>query len=308
VGRLTIARDGTALYHLNRLSVNLFAVDLDGSGGPAGPPRPLTFDEEAINRYPSYGPGGRVLYEQEAAGAPITAWLIDDDGRSRDSLSVGRPESVRTPQWGADGRVFAIVEPGGKQRPYFAWIDPGSRQLTRVALEAASSANLPQLSPDGRQLAYHVLDPASGIVNVWIRPLAGGAPRQVTFDAEAISYPRWSRDGRWLAVNVKRGEDTQVGVVAVAGGPLELLTSGRGTRWPHSFSPDGEQVAFAAGRQGGDRWNIFTVSRRTREVKPLTDAKTVGARFPAWSPSGNRIVFSLAEARGSLWVMPLPRE
>jgi Tol biopolymer transport system component/DNA-binding winged helix-turn-helix (wHTH) protein len=307
LGRLTIAQNGTALVNWNRLSVNLFALDLDGSGEAVGVPRQLTFDDETINRYPTYGHDGRVLYEQQAPGGPITAWVIDDDGGSREPLSAGRSESIRTPQWAADGRVFAVVEPGVKQRPYFAWIDTGTWQLTRIALESAGLASQPQLSPDGRQLAYHLVDPA-GTVNVWVQPLGGGVPKQLTDDKEAVSYPRWSRDGRWIAVNVKRGEDTQVGVVPAEGGPVELLTAGRGTRWPSSFSPDGERVAFAGGAQGGDGWNVYTVSRRTRAVKQLTRFERAGARFPSWSPRGDRIVFARAEVRGSLWVIGLPRE
>ena len=121
-----------------------------------------------------------------------------------------------------------------------------------------------------------------------------------------MSYPRWSQDGEWLAVNVKRGEDTQVGVVSAQGGPVELLTFGPGVRWPYTFSPDGEWVAFAGDLRGESAWNIYTVSRRTKEVKQLTRFTTGGARYPAWSPRGRRIVFTRAERSGSLWTIDLP--
>jgi len=302
VESLSIARDGTAVFIWNRRSVNLFAVDLDPSGSAAGPARPLTFDEDATSRYPAYGPNGRIAYEQIVAGRPITAWVMDEDGSNKVPLSAGLSVSARIPQWDAEARrVFTLVEPGLKQPPYFAWIDVATRQLTQIPVPSSGAANMPTLSPDGRQLAFHLVA-ANGVVNVWVRPLDGGAPRQVTFDREAISYPRWSADGEWLVVNVKRGEDTYVGVVSANGGPVEQLTVGRGTVWGYSASPDGDRIAFASSPPGEGDSSLFTVSRRTREVKQVASE----GRFPAFSPRGTRIVFSRAERTASLWKMKLP--
>jgi Tol biopolymer transport system component len=304
LGTLSIAKNGTAVFSWMRLSANLFAVDVD-EGGATGPPRQLTFDD-GIMRYPDYGPAGRVAYEQEVAGRPITAWLIDDDGRGREPLSAGLSASARAPQWDADGkRILVLVEPGSATPPHFGWIDLATRQLTRIPCPSPGAGSQPSLSPDGRRLAFHLVA-ADGVVNVWVQCLDGGAPRQVTFDREAMSYPRWSQDGEWLAVNVKRGEDTHVGVVSAEGGPVELLTLGQGIRWPYTFSPDGDRVAFAGGLGGESVWNINTVSRSTKEVKRLTHFTDGTARFPAWSPRGDRIVFTRAERTGSLWTMDLP--
>lgn len=304
VERLSIARNGTAVYLLNRLSVNLFAIDLDASGGAAGEPRPLTSDEDAINRYPAYGRDGRIAWEQAAAGGPITAWVMDEDGRNKQPLSAGLSASARTPQWDAEAkRLFTLVEPGSGA-PYFGWIDMATRRVTRISLPTSGAANLPKLSPDGRQLAYHLVT-ADG-ANAWVQPVDGGPPKQITFDREAASYPSWSQDGAWLALNLKRGEDSQIGVVPASGGPVEQLTTGRGTRQPYSFSPDGDRIAFAGGAQGEAAWNLYTVSRRTKEVKQLTQTALGGARFPAFSPRGSRIVFSRPQRRASLWRLKLP--
>jgi Tol biopolymer transport system component/DNA-binding winged helix-turn-helix (wHTH) protein len=304
--RLSIARNGTAVFLWNRLSVNLWAIDVD-TDGTALPPRQLTFDNEAINRYPDYAPDGRIAYEQLAAGRPITAWVMDDDGQNKEPLSAGLPESLRAPQWDREGRrVLTLVEPGSEESPYFGWIDLATRQLTRVPIPSSGTANQPSLSPDGRQLAFHLVAP-DGRVDVWVQGLDGSPPRRVTFDREAISYPRWSQDGRWLAVNLKRGEDAHVGVVSAEGGPVEQLTSGPGVRWAYTFSPDNDWVAFAGGLEGGGAaWDVSIVSRRTKEVRQLTHFTTGGARFPAWSPRGNRIVFSRPEATRHLWTMRLP--
>lgn len=304
VGSLSIARNGTAVFSWTRLAVNLFAVDVDECGAVRAP-RQLTFDD-GIMRYPDYGPDGRIAYEQEVAGRPITAWLIEDDGRNREPLSAGLSVSVRAPQWDAEGaRILTLVEPGSAAAPHFGWIDLATLQLTGIPIPSPGAAGQPSLSPDGRRLAFHLVD-ADGVVNVWVQGVDGDVRRQVTFDREAMSYPRWSQDGEWLAVNVKRGEDTQVGVVPAIGGPVAQLTFGQGIRWPYTFSPNGDRVAFAGGLQGESVWNIYTVSGSTREVKQLTHFTDGGARYPTWSPRGHRIVFTRAERTGSLWTIDLP--
>jgi Tol biopolymer transport system component/DNA-binding winged helix-turn-helix (wHTH) protein len=303
---LSIARNGTAIYLWSRLSVNLFAIDVDAEG-VAGPPRQLTFDEGAINRYPDYAPTGRIAYEQVMAGRPTTAWQMDDDGQNKEPLSAGLPAAARTPQWDADGkRVLALIEPGAQQQPYFGWIDVATRRLTRIPIASEGAVNLPKLSPDGRQLAFHLVA-ADGSVNTWVQRLDDGARRQVTFDREAMSYPIWSPDGRWLVVQIKRGEDSQLGVVSAEGGPVEPLTSGPGVRWAYTLSPDGDRIAFSAGASANAVWNVSTVSRRTKRVKQLTHFTTTGgARFPAWAPRGDRIVFSSPQTAHSLWTLRLP--
>jgi Tol biopolymer transport system component/DNA-binding winged helix-turn-helix (wHTH) protein len=296
-----VARDSTAVFSLTRLSTNLFALDLDAAGH-AGPPRQLTFDD-VVNTYPDYGPGGRVCFHQEGGGRPATAWLIDDDGANKEPLSAGLSAPVLAPQWHPDGRrVFGVVggAPGGER--FFGWVDLGTRQLTRIPASAAGVANLPRLSPDGERIAFNAIGP-DGVVNVWVQRLDGTGRRQITFDRESMSYPRWSQDGRWLAVNIKRGDTAQVGVVAAEGGSVATLTSGKGLRWPYSFAPDNETIAFAAGE---GVWNVFTVSRTTKEVRQLTHFDRGIARFPAWSPAGNRIVFARQEDASGLWTTRLP--
>src|SRR5438477_10910660 len=58
----------------------------------------------------------------------------------------------------------------------------------------------PQLSPDGRLVAYQStqIDLGAGTRNaeVWVVPVAGGAPRRITDDPRSDSRPRWSPDGR----------------------------------------------------------------------------------------------------------------
>lgn len=52
-------------------------------------------------------------------------------------------------------------------------------------------------------------------------------------------------------------------------------------------------------------WNVYSVSRSTRAVTPLTHFTSASGyvRDPAWSPRGNRIVFERAMRTGGVWTI-----
>ena len=291
---LSIASDGTIAYGSGSADQNLWAVDLapDGSGGA---PFPLTHDAVRAS-YPDFAPDGRIAYLQAGPGRPSAIWTMAGDGGGAEILTVEFPAG--NPQWLPDGRLLAVRESGQPNRVFL--VDPRTRRVTPTGISAADINN-PRPSPDGQEVAFHVIEP-DGKMNVWLQPLEGGPRRRVTADAEAISYPAWSPDGRWLAVEMKRGDQTHVGVVAREGGRVEQLTSEAGQSWPHTWSPDGERIAFAAERDGV--WNVFTVSRRTRAVRQITRFTSPSGyvRYPAWSRDGKRIVFERSIRQASVWV------
>jgi tricorn protease len=104
-------------------------------------------------------------------------------------------------------------------------------------------------------------------------------------------------------VEIKRGEQTQIGVVSKDGGSIEVLTNDRGQSWPHSWAPDGDRIVYAAQRDGV--WNVRVVSRRTHQTRALTHFTSPSGyvRYPAWSPRGDRIVFERETQRSGVWTI-----
>ena len=289
---LAIGRDGSIAYGVTVADNNLWAVDV---APVAGEPVRLTNEVVRVT-HPDYTPEGRVAFEQFGPGRPPSSWLMNDDGSGVEPLVsepwYAAPQSVR------DGRIL-LTRLAPPPVSYW-WVDPLTRRLA-LAGPADGAIGNSRVSPDGRELAFHVIEP-TGEVNVWTRALDGAAPRRrVTSDAEVMSYPSWSPDGRWLAVEVKRGDETHIAVVPREGGAAEHLTSENGQSWPHSWSPDGERIVFAGERQGV--WNVWVVSRRTRETTQLTRFASPSGyvRYPAWSPSGGRIVFERSIRESSVW-------
>jgi len=307
VGQLSLANDGTATVIIAQSAPgNIWAVDVP-VGPNSGSASPLTFDD-VRDTFPSFSPDGRrVAFTQlVGSGPPPTSWVMDADGRNREPLSIGTSESIQAPRFSSDGSrvLVAITGEGG---PSFGWLTLSTRQVTRMSANGWSplGAVFPALSPDDREVAYHIAD-ENGVPNVWRHALDTGKRMQVTFDKEAMTFPVWSRDGKWLAVVIKRGEDTQLGVVSRDGGAVEQITSEPGQSWTGSWAPDNDQMAFAGSRDGV--WNVYTVSRRTKQIRKLTNFGDSGGyvRFPIWSPTGQKIAFERATPpKGSIWTMKI---
>ena len=302
IGDFSVARDGSAVMWLFRAQANLWAVDVLPSGRTAKPVA-ITADD-VRNTQPRHARDGRITFNQYTVGQPPSVWIMNEDGSNRESLTVGLNVAVLAPQWSPDGtRVFAQLADFNRKLS-FGWLDIATRQLTPVAISGHGVLS-PVLSPDGRELVFHVIDEA-GVINVWRQAIDGGPRKQVTFDGEAMSYPTWSPDGQSVVVEIKRGDHTHIGIVSKDGGPVEMLVTERGQSWPFSWAPDGDRIAFAGSRDGV--WNIYSVSRKTKDVRQVTDFASVEGyvRYPSWSRTRDSIVFERAEQRGSLWTVRLP--
>ncbi|MEM1206887.1 MAG: hypothetical protein AAGN66_26875, partial [Acidobacteriota bacterium] len=127
----------------------------------------------------------------------------------------------------------------------------------------------------------------------------------LTEDPEMAGFPIWSPDGSTLAIEVRRGQSTQVAVLPAEGGTPRVLTDAPGESWPFSWDPEGERIAFAGRRNGF--WNLFWVRVDDAEVVQLTEDRRLDGyvRYPAWSPLGDRMVFENARTVGDLWRVDL---
>src|SRR5687768_13409245 len=88
----------------------------------------------------------------------------------------------------------------------------------------------PQLSPDGKWVAYQStdvdLDAGTRNTDIWVVAADGqGVPRRLTSNAAADTRPRWSPDGTRIAFDSARGGAAQVWIVPAGGGDATKVTS-----------------------------------------------------------------------------------
>jgi len=125
--------------------------------------------------------------------------------------------------------------------------EPQRRAIAFKDLAAMHRLSGPQISPDGKWIAYEMATPnleADRISrDIWIVPVAGGASRQLTRGGSDVR-PRWSPDGRKLAFLSSRDGTAQIYWIGLEGGEASRVTSLSAGADNELWSPDGKSIAF----------------------------------------------------------------
>jgi len=107
---------------------------------------------------------------------------------------------------------------------------------------------------------------------------------QVTDQAGVEATPTLSPDGKSLVYAKSVGTDTDLYMLRIGGRNAVRLTADNPSEdIEPAFSPDGEQIVFRSGRDGG---GIFLMTASGESVRRLTDF----GFSPSWSPDGAEIV------------------
>ena len=179
----------------------------------------------------------------------------------------------------------------------FAWTRPPAAQASaplRLQINfppgASPDAGM-ALSPDGRRLAFIVVDP-KGLQSVWMRELDSFEARPVPGTENVQTVPLfWSHDSRWLAF-VSDGGLQRVNVVE-GGDPVVVRPGGEiGGDWNAEGS-----IIFGtnpANRDGG-RGGLFRVPAAGGDLVPLTVVDTARGDYahhhPTFLPDGRRFLY-----------------
>lgn len=199
--------------------------------------------------------------------------------------------------------------------------------LDPSAVLSLRQAGSPQISPDGRSVAFTVRTTEwtenRYDTEIWLAR-DGAAPIQLTRTAKGNSTsPRWSPDGAWLAFLADRGEKQQVYVMSMAGGEAIKLTAAKEGVSDFRWAPDGRAIAFTAAdpesearKRDRERLGDFAVEDEgyvmthlwvatvapaswTAGTVPEAVRLTDGTRFTVgnfdWSPDASRLAFDHAD-------------
>jgi Tol biopolymer transport system component len=192
----------------------------------------------------------------------------------------------------------------------------------RRVISSSRPDDAPQLSPDGRKIAFD--SARSGIGAIWICDRDGTNAVQLTrFGA---GTPRWSPDSRSIAFDSDKEGQADIYTLEVAGGlPRRLTPEGSSDVVP-SWSGDGRWVYFGSNRRGDRRQQAEGDPRVRDDAAPRPEARGRTGGFQVWkvpagggpaiqvtrnggfaafeSPDGSRLYYAKDDAPG-IWTVPV---
>jgi dipeptidyl aminopeptidase/acylaminoacyl peptidase len=126
---------------------------------------------------------------------------------------------------------------------------PVPRPLTIMDLFAFRDLHDPQISPDGKWVAYTVgavnRDEDKNEERIWMVPSAGGEAIAMSAERVSSSHPRWSPDNKYLAFLSARNEGkTQVWLLNRLGGEAQKLTDTPQAVDDFRWAPDGKRLVL----------------------------------------------------------------
>jgi dipeptidyl aminopeptidase/acylaminoacyl peptidase len=189
------------------------------------------------------------------------------------------------------------------------------RPMTPEEVIALKQVSDPQISPDGRYVAYVVttadMKEDAADPDIWMVPIAGGDPVRLTTSNKRDTEPRWSPDSRRLAfISTRDDNKGQIFLISPFGGEAQKLTDSKTAVQSFAWSPDGRRIAYVAAEQPSadedkrqkdkddtivvdqnyKMSRIWVIDVETKKAVELVKGD-YSASDPQWSPDGKTIAY-----------------
>ena len=266
------------------------------------------------------GINGQIVFARFSPALNGTVvYTINPDGSGMERLSPGNFKfGGEEPHWSPDGSKVVFISPAppdllpGLPNVFavIANVDTGTFQFLPIQEPATLFTDCHIWSPDAARLACNgggQTDPSlNGIYTV--RSSDGGGLTRLTSDPGGIDEAcDYSPDGTQLAFSRTNPDgSTELNTVNVGTGVVQQLAPAGTTLSSFqcgSWSPQGNQIVFAARPDAGHRRAIYVVNSdgiglHQISISPscggaASDPTSRGCLDPAWSPDGTKIVFRI---------------
>ena len=187
------------------------------------------------------------------------------------------------------------------------WVDRAGRETPIDA--PPRSWYWPQVSPDGRRLGFHIMDPVN--MDAWIYELDRGPLMRMTYDPRQDGYPLWTPDGKRIAFWSRQGgstADLYLRSADMTGKDERLTTTPAGSyNLPLSWANGGKLLVFQQGTSTGTRTDIGIVPIEGDHKTTILISGPADEMHAAMSPNGRWIAYqSNVSGRWEVYVQPFP--
>ena len=159
-------------------------------------PSRFTFDASADNSMPIWSPDGRRIAFGSRRGGKWGLYIKDADNTRSEELLLESVLPAMPMSWSGDRLVYWTSDP--KTAGDIWSVSPASASGERkpvAVLQTPADERTPQVSPDGKWIAYSSNE--TGRSEIYIRPFPEGAGK-IQVSVNGGVFPRWRRDGKEL--------------------------------------------------------------------------------------------------------------
>jgi dipeptidyl aminopeptidase/acylaminoacyl peptidase len=265
-----------------------------------------------FGRYVAVSSSGYLLYVHNnmLSAAPLDPGTLDLTGPEETILgSVVNFQGAAHFDASTTGAFVYVSGKSSSAEWRIGWLDATGKTQP---LKAQGQYYTPRFSPDGMRLALTVVGETN---DVWSYDWQRDQPSRLSFTPGVNNHPVWTPDGKGIVYRSASGNDFKLYWIRSDGSSSAvLLKESKKNMTPHSFSPDGNRLAFTEQSGSETGADILTLSIDwTDPEHPKAGQTEAFLRTPVleynamFSPDGRWVAYGSSEGpTPEIYVRPFP--